>query len=351
MYIKNIGGQNTVLPVLNELYSIENKIYNNCAQKVQNGNELRRLLRCISSIFQFQNENLKHRCEIKKINLVERRLKKKFYFFGSWVEKDTIFRDSLKYKDGCLQEWVRWQKKGPEVKCEFNYNSDHKLKELLYYVEEELFGRTHYNYSQDGKLRKEIRTAIKADIEEKVFYEYEDDEINVCIRNEEDQAIASCSYTVNENKLVEVELVPENMVKPIEISYSYDSEGKLSEGVCRIKDKMRSDRILYKYNNKGNRIKDVSLDEENNVRNLLRYDYDQNGNVMGETRFVKRENHVPQTGKLGYNRFEDQNKLCCSYEYDDRGNWVRKVIFSSSIHRGQLKYNPLLVEQRDITYQ
>lgn len=141
--------------------------------------------------------------------------------------------------------------------------------------------------------------------------------------------------------------------------YSYDSKGNRSAREIE-RDGSRVLLWLFKHDAFGNRTEEVISDSDSVVGRMV-YKYDTRANRVEETISLR---HI--AFKRWTYSYDDKGNAVegaeyrggstptkresYSYEFDPKGNWIKKVTSRLVSRKGQSTYEPLFVTYREITY-
>ena len=191
------------------------------------------------------------------------------------------------------------------------YNDQNKLEEFKCYDSlGNLQYKTNYRYDKNGNEIEHIFNGKKS---------YEK---NTNIYN-------------SNNQLVEKKVFNEFDEMEHNYTYRYDTSGGLIEENCLFKGKTKYKKIIS-YDPKGKKIESTEYDRESNVFCKETFAYNKEGALI---------EHLAT-----WNKYYDGKplKLIEYYEYDIRGNWIKKIVTTvHSITALPTKYS---ITERKITY-
>ena len=227
----------------------------------------------------------------------------------SFVKRNTdnsqITRTEQKFKDTLLIEQIEYNSQDILTnKTKFIYDDKGRLKEEHFYFKEPTVQfRNVYDYDDEGRKIKDAR--------------YKGEELDY-----------TTLFTYEGNNLASRETTEGTENKPVRIEkFSYDANGNLAkEYMFDAFDK--SETIdEYKYDSNKNMIQ-RTLTENKKVVFETTNEYDTKGN-LSKTITVDAENTPIQ-------------QLSYTYEYDDKGNWIKKTVYKND--------EPFVIVERNITY-
>lgn len=113
-----------------------------------------------------------------------------------------------------------------------------------------------------------------------------------------------------------------------EIVFNYDSQGnQIEQKTFYPGGEISLPWLVFKYDNKGNKIEDIYLNRDKSSSRKDIYTYDDKNNIM--------EIKIFYDGHL-------EKKVNNTFQYDENGNWVKKVVFKNDI--------PQHIVKREIIY-
>ena len=116
----------------------------------------------------------------------------------------------------------------------------------------------------------------------------------------------------------------------------YDEQGNKTEH-NRYHSEVDTDyRLTYKYDEQGNEIEHNRYNSEGSLDYRQTYKYDEQGNEIEDNRYHS-------NGSLDYRKRY-------KYEYDNMGNWVKKIRFEDESKGCFISLKPIGVERKKIEY-
>ena len=102
--------------------------------------------------------------------------------------------------------------------------------------------------------------------------------------------------------------------------YKYDTSGNQTEERYMLSDGSLIDKSICKYDESGNVIECATYNSDDTLSSKSTYKYDKSGNVSEETYYTSYDpfNYVP---------FNKHNKYTYKYEYNSKGQWIKKITF------------------------
>ena len=194
-------------------------------------------------------------------------------------------------------------------------------------------------YNPDGSPVSKTRWAMT--------YDTEDREVERYFYNERDVAAARSVSVYNEKgqKAEVTTYCPLHLINHIQ-TFAYDEKGNKILEVIHSGDGSLRSKISYAYDNHNNLIEVVYMRPDETVRQRDLYSYDDQSNRLGmiifdykNTPVINRRYKPDGKGNRIENAYYDGGETLkvketlSSYEFDDRGNWV-KVKIAREIYKG-----------------
>ena len=248
-------------------------------------------------------------------------------------------------------------------KSSYKYDEKGNVVEFVYYQSDgTLGGRFLYKYDAKGNKLEEIIYSWNGTRIGKLLNTYDEagNHLTQTSYNEDDSISWKSvnTYNARGHKIEWVQAIA-GIVR-YRVTYNYDDKNRLVEQEIfeynqtpnlRSSHAPEPGKILYSYNDKE-RVKEVAVyDEGGSLKEKTIYLLDERGNEVGRRAF-KADGSPNPTAVHWY----DKSKLLRTlsgiettrYEYDSRGNWVRKVrLIQPADAREPEAYS---IEYRDITY-
>jgi hypothetical protein len=117
--------------------------------------------------------------------------------------------------------------------------------------------------------------------------------------------------------------------------YKYDEKGNLIEEALYGNDGKLWMRYVYTY--KGNQKEEMVYAKDGSLNQKYLYTLDDKGNEMEEIIYEVRDNAI-------------RNKYSYSYEFDAKGNWIKRTTSKEVTKDGKSQFEPYSVTYRTITY-
>ena len=121
----------------------------------------------------------------------------------------------------------------------------------------------------------------------------------------------------------------------VKYTYRYDDQKRLVEKSWFMSNDELSSRDVYKYS--GNERETVGYSRDGSVNQRYVTILDDKGNEVEETHFVPKDGSV-------------QNKYSYAYEFDAKGNWIKRVTSKWVTKDGKSSFVPAYTTYRTITY-
>ncbi|HEX8737668.1 MAG TPA: hypothetical protein VF721_20215 [Pyrinomonadaceae bacterium] len=123
-----------------------------------------------------------------------------------------------------------------------------------------------------------------------------------------------------------------------EYSFEYKYvNGKLAEEQMFFNDGKKG--MRYVYNHKGNQVEKLVYTTEGELNQKYLVTLDKDGNEIEEISY----------GLANYNIYGDR-KYRYTYEFDDKGNWIKRITQTETTENGAASFKPGSVTYRTITY-
>ena len=271
------------------------------------------------------------------------------------------------------------------------------IEKNKFHREGEVMTNSTYRYDKNGNLIEETDYSFGR-FERKAKYSYDN------IGNKTEQRIYNSYgsllnrfryyYDSSGNLTLESRYWTNNLSTPVDIKYTYGSNGKLIEKNEYFKRVELGNgdyrggsifKTIYSYDNNGNKIKESKYDSEGVLRKEIRYSYDNNGNKTKESEYdskgvLRKEirdsydnkgnliekkyyeyynvdgSSISREIKYSYdsngNPLEEisiptygRNCRYYDYEYDSKKNWIRRVS-----DREEIDQWVTVIEEREIKY-
>ena len=209
-------------------------------------------------------------------------------FFGSVQKVDSYMYEAQIASNGILLNG------SPLEHLQTIYTSNGQRKSMTFLsTEEDVVFRTRYKHDAFGQTTLEH------------------------IIDNEEHVIGRTYYIYNQN-FVLTESYVEDAERQVEnrIRYKYDASGLLSERSYNDPLNNIYRREVYTYNPDGTILKTVVFNRQGKKMEELRYEYDAHGQCISITRY-------------DYSEAEPEVLITLfDYEYDDHGNWTRKIEYT-----------------------
>ena len=248
------------------------------------------------------------------------------------MEDRTFSQSEMEFfsKDGQLIEWkLSFANDNNPSGGRLNYNEKGQLKEEFEYEGDKLIQKAVYYYDGKGRLIQteyfRFKNSIKAELNYKVKYTYDDIRPNI-ERNEEEEVI----FSEREQPNQEAWYNDRDIITKLR-SYHYDAKGRII-GIIEENKKEEGDDVKreFKYSEDGKTIELISttINGETELhRQKANYD-EHNNQIAFEFKGIHENYKVFQEfdvqGSL-IERTTNGNKINWRYEYDERGNWIRQA--------------------------
>lgn len=213
-----------------------------------------------------------------------------------------------------------------------NYNIEgYLIKEDRFYSDGNLFEKVEFVYDDQGnKIEKNIiRPGGRAEFVGQILYLYK----NGRMVGETEYSTTgdliinkNFEFDSNGNTIKEIRTYPK--AKSSERTFEYDNTGNMIGKKIFYSSGDLSQGFVYNYDNKGNKIEDIYFNRDNKSSSRKDiYTYDDKNNIN--------EIKIFYDGHL-------EKKVNNTFQYDEKGNWVEKVIFENDI--------PQHIVEREIIY-
>ena len=141
--------------------------------------------------------------------------------------------------------------------------------------------------------------------------------------------------------------------------YNYDKNDKLIKEIQI--EKGNKNISEYTYDKNGNVIKLISGNEWMKFKTIT--EYDSNNKIIKKTQFTisadlkehldsktEYDNHFNQINEKIFQDGKLNRELKNKYEFDKKGNWIKKTVFLKEVFANSNKFVPIYVETRKIKY-
>ena len=280
------------------------------------------------------------------------------------IEKSDIQNLELNGKVKSLEEkeFEATEKFGESVKSKFKlwtitlFNSTgYKIEEKSFYEDGSISSVNNYNYNNENKIIKE--TYKCGDRNTKCIYRYDKYGNNIEFISYENSEISSKQVMKYDKKKNQVDWR----------LYEYDGVLNRKKISKYDKDNFKIEELIYefngvncvyfgksvmKYDENGNLIENNDFDEKGERNFLCKYVYDKKGNELDKV-IVNQEN-LERKNTRKFNTFGHcseefsytdgvlKENFKYAYNYDDKGNWTKRVHYINGIvtriHERNIKY-------------
>lgn len=220
-------------------------------------------------------------------------------------DNTQIDRKEMKYKKGRLAEQITYNlQDNPVDRITYSYDKEGNLiNEDIYSGTENIVVRNVYEYNKDNKKVSEVRYDKDSLVIFSTSFEYDGDNL---LMKEVKDGKGKTEY------LQKMEYTDNNKVKYKTVTDNFDNSQTTEQ---------------FKYDEKGNKILwQVTKNEEPYME--VNYSYDDHNNMTG----------FSVTNKIN----DETEKRAYTYKYDEKGNWIEKVI--------AIDGSPRFIEKREISY-
>jgi hypothetical protein len=246
------------------------------------------------------------------------------------IIKDSIKTEYLATKDvyiifnanGYKIEGRGFTKEGVEAyKWVYTYDENQKLiKGTLVHDNPEYLTTYSYIYNENGKLKQQDVKDYLGNLAYKDVYIYDEKGNIIELGRYDYTAEDYYEYDDYYDDYYEMEYIYEKYI------YTYDPSGNaISESYYGNE---TSSKYLYSYNDKGKMTEHAYYDDDNTLIEIVKYAYDEKGNVI-EEKYFKNGTTVDKI-------------MTCTYEYDNRNNWTKCIIYENNI--------AIMIKERKIEY-
>jgi hypothetical protein len=273
--------------------------------------------------------------------------------FGN-VKDYSQYRAIIKVNNGSTEKATlsikeTFTKKGALKKTEYfdTFGELHQLVENFYNSNDEKIK----NISISENPYHKLVTLIKRDTIHKLIYQNVtyNDTINTMFINRFEKM----------DKIVEQLEIKNNDTIIKKYEYKYDKNNRLIKKIQIEKDN-KSIRD-YTYDKKGNVIKLISGDEWLKFKTIT--EYDGNNKIIKKTQYTisadlkehlnsktEYDNHFNQINEKIFQDGKLNRELKNKYEFDEKGNWIKKTVFLKEVFANSNEFVPIYVETRKIKY-
>ncbi len=132
----------------------------------------------------------------------------------------------------------------------------------------------------------------------------------------------------------------EEPVKKSDSRYEYSFEYKYEDGKLTEKQMVFSNSkkgMKYVYNHNGNQIEELVYTTEGELNQKYLVTLDENGYEIEKTSY-------------GVTKIYPDRKYRYKYEFDEKGNWIKKTTFTETFEKGSASFKPSSITYRTITY-
>ena len=221
----------------------------------------------------------------------------------------------------------------PEVKTDYDiYEVQGNVKKIRFFNKDGV-QNADASFTKNGKLIYDRQGA------EMIEYEYDKNSIITGIQMFTDNTLTSKRrYFYDDEKLVEIKQFSADGSFVKSLQYEYDSSGNISRGELKTPYNKLEYVWEYEYDKNNNKRMERHESFTMTFKKRLKYTVNENGNVelirefddydeLFRERYFTIYNSVSlETKRYNYWVGEVSDSMLFSYEFDVRGNWIRKEI-------------------------
>lgn len=121
-------------------------------------------------------------------------------------------------------------------------------------------------------------------------------------------------------------------------SFNYDAMGNLIEEIWYTPEGVQNWKLTYGYDNQGNKIEEINYDEKGSLYEKQTYSYDEKGNKIEannydsdlslswkQTFLYDDKRNIVEKNWYNFEGSVFNIKTTFEYEYDEKGNWIRRI--------------------------
>lgn len=237
-----------------------------------------------------------------------------------------------------------------QVKRRFVFTDSNKIQKEERYDEEGLLSTViSYGYSETETVLEIKGETIEGDLQWKYLYEYNCEDKLICERsfNSTLQQEWYDTYSYNETGYL-IEKINYNADGTINLqnTYQYDDKNRLVLRLTLYSDGTLLKRVVTGYNENNQKDSEERYDV-NGLYECVEYLYNDSGKKMKE-KLLTADKNIKEIKTYNYNEqnlleFEsiktpEQQDVSVHYEYDEKGNWIRKNDVSGLYHKREIFY-------------